>query len=111
LIVEGEELLGAKQNRIVNATFLVAGKTEIVIPVSCVEQRRWRYDSESFASAAVTPSKNYSTSSSKVMLWMHWNGMTLEKKNPCRRKRPAASSNRPPTARVKASLPSHGMNC
>jgi hypothetical protein len=51
LIVEGEELVGAKQNRIVNATFLVAGKTEIVIPVSCVEQGRWRYDSNEFSSS------------------------------------------------------------
>jgi len=50
LIVEGEELLGAKQNRIVNATFLVAGKSEVIIPVSCVEQGRWRYDSDSFVS-------------------------------------------------------------
>jgi hypothetical protein len=50
LLVEGEELVGAKQNRIVNATFLVAGNTEIVIPVSCVEQGRWRYDSNEFSS-------------------------------------------------------------
>ena len=43
LIIEGEELVGAKQNRIVNSSFLVAGKTEVVIPVSCVEQGRWSY--------------------------------------------------------------------
>jgi|YNPNPStandDraft_1061719.scaffolds.fasta_scaffold03923_2 hypothetical protein len=50
LIVEGEELVGAKQNRIVNATFLVPGKTELVIPVSCVEQGRWHYKTRSFHS-------------------------------------------------------------
>jgi len=50
LVVEGEELVGAKQNRIVNVSFLVAGKTEVVIPVSCVEQGRWSYDSKRFAS-------------------------------------------------------------
>jgi hypothetical protein len=50
LIIEGEELVGAKQNRIVNSSFLIAGKTEVVIPVSCVEQGRWRYRSETFAS-------------------------------------------------------------
>ncbi len=49
LIVEGEELVGAKQNRIVNATFLVAGQTEMVIPVSCVEQGRWRYETNEFS--------------------------------------------------------------
>ena len=36
LIIEGEELVGAKQNRIVNSSFLIAGKTEVVIPFSCV---------------------------------------------------------------------------
>ncbi len=51
LIIEGEELVGAKQNRIVNATFLVAAATETVIPVSCVEQGRWRYDSDRFGSS------------------------------------------------------------
>ena len=50
LIVEGEELVGAKQNRIVNSTFLVAGKTEVVLPVSCVEQGRWHYKSDTFTS-------------------------------------------------------------
>ncbi|MBM4305132.1 MAG: hypothetical protein FJ123_00200 [Deltaproteobacteria bacterium] len=50
LVVDGEELVGAKQNRIVNATFLIAGLTEITIPVSCVEQGRWSYRSQKFAS-------------------------------------------------------------
>lgn len=50
LIIEGEELVGAKQNRIVNSSFLIVGKTEVVIPVSCVEQGRWSYRSESFVS-------------------------------------------------------------
>ena len=50
LVVDGEELVGAKQNRIVNATFLIAGQTEITIPVSCVEQGRWSYRSQNFAS-------------------------------------------------------------
>ena len=50
LLVEGEELKGAKQNRIVNASFLIAGKTEAAIPVSCVEEQRWHYDSQKFSS-------------------------------------------------------------
>ncbi|MBC2712754.1 MAG: hypothetical protein HGJ94_17725 [Desulfosarcina sp.] len=50
LLVEGEELKGAKQNRIVNASFLIAGKTATTIPVSCVEEQRWHYDTQKFSS-------------------------------------------------------------
>jgi hypothetical protein len=50
LILDGEELVGAKQNRIVNTTILVAAGCEIVIPVSCVEQGRWTYRSDVFES-------------------------------------------------------------
>ena len=49
LVVDGEELMGAKQNRIVNASFLIAGNSEVVIPVSCVEQGRWSYRSAMFS--------------------------------------------------------------
>jgi len=41
LVLFGEELRGAMQNRIANASFLVPGHSEIVIDVSCVEQGRW----------------------------------------------------------------------
>lgn len=50
LIIEGEELVGAKQDRIVNSSFLIAGKTDVVLPVSCVEQGRWSYRSDAFVS-------------------------------------------------------------
>ncbi len=43
-------MVGAKQNRIVNATFLVAGKFSVKIPVSCVEAGRWYYRGKEFKS-------------------------------------------------------------
>ncbi|MBN3035972.1 MAG: hypothetical protein JW861_10335 [Bacteroidales bacterium] len=43
LLVEGEELTGARQNRIVNTSMMVGGYSEVVIPVSCTERGRWGY--------------------------------------------------------------------
>ncbi|MYF52386.1 MAG: hypothetical protein F4039_10465 [Gammaproteobacteria bacterium] len=43
LLFEGEELLGAKQNRILNISVLVKPKTDQTLPVSCVEAGRWHH--------------------------------------------------------------------
>jgi ARG and Rhodanese-Phosphatase-superfamily-associated Protein domain len=51
LLYDGEELVGAKQNRILNVTVLVATKSTLPIPVSCVEQGRWAPRSMLFGSA------------------------------------------------------------
>jgi hypothetical protein len=41
LLFEGEEVLGAQQNRTFDVTVLVAAGTELQVPVSCVEAGRW----------------------------------------------------------------------
>ncbi len=51
LFIEGEELIGAKQNRILNTTILIDARSRIKVPVSCVEQGRWHYRSKRFSSA------------------------------------------------------------
>ncbi|HOF39591.1 MAG TPA: HIRAN domain-containing protein, partial [Candidatus Hydrogenedentes bacterium] len=48
LLPEGEILTGAKQNRVINITILVAAQSELVVPVSCVEQGRWSSVSRRF---------------------------------------------------------------
>jgi hypothetical protein len=49
LVLDGEELRGAKQNRVLNTTILVAKHSEMVVPVSCTEHGRWRYETPDFA--------------------------------------------------------------
>ncbi len=58
LLLDSEELAGAKQNRVLNATILLKEHSETVIPVSCTEQGRWRYTSGTFAdSGHLSPPK------------------------------------------------------
>ncbi len=51
LLLDGEELVGAKQNRVLNTTVLVAAHATLRIPVSCVEQGRWNYRGHRFAAS------------------------------------------------------------
>lgn len=51
LFLEGEELRGAKQNRVLNTSVLALAAAKTVIPVSCVEQGRWRFTTRRFGSA------------------------------------------------------------
>lgn len=47
LILDGEQLIGAKQNRTTSRSILVAASAKTAIPVSCMEHGRWRHMSAS----------------------------------------------------------------
>src|SRR4051794_24633311 len=53
LLFEGEEVLGAQQNRTFDVSVLVPARSTLTVPVSCVEAGRWDglRHSESFAPA------------------------------------------------------------
>lgn len=57
LILDGEQLIGARQNRMTNRTLLLPAGSKTEIPVSCMEQGRWHAVGEEFA-----PSKQHSPS-------------------------------------------------
>jgi len=48
LLIDGEELAGAKQNRILNSSFLIPAHSTMRLPVSCSERGRWAYSSRKF---------------------------------------------------------------
>ena len=48
LLLDGEEILGSMQNRIVNTTIIIPAQSEKIIPVSCVEAGRWHSNSTKF---------------------------------------------------------------
>jgi hypothetical protein len=52
LFLFGEEIRGAKQNRVANASFLVPAHSDLVLDVSCVEAGRWqRHGRQRFSSS------------------------------------------------------------
>jgi len=49
LLADADVLIGAKQNRVMNKSMLLAPMSETIIDVSCIERLRWSYTSERFS--------------------------------------------------------------
>jgi hypothetical protein len=49
-LMVGEQVIGAKQNRVLNVSLMIGAHTALSVPVTCVEAGRWKYRSAKFAS-------------------------------------------------------------
>ena len=49
-LMAGEQLVGCKQNRVMNSSIMVPPRAEMPLPVTCVERGRWGYNSSAFSS-------------------------------------------------------------
>jgi hypothetical protein len=57
-LMAGEELVGGKQNRVLNASMMVAAGGEMPVPVTCVEVGRWGYRTRRFDSGTISSHYN-----------------------------------------------------
>ena len=62
ILIDGEEVVGGDQNRIVSETIIIAPKSSMKIPVNCSEQGRWAYKKEFMHSDYIA---NYNTRRAK----------------------------------------------
>jgi hypothetical protein len=55
LFIEGAEVRGGKQNRVLRTSILAPGRSQTRIPVVCTQLHRWEYDTRHFASGSHCP--------------------------------------------------------
>lgn len=86
ILIDGEEVVGGDQNRLVNTTTIIAAKSNMKIPVSCTEKGRWAYksefkNSEYIANYKTRRAKEYasrSKSSFQNVIWSSINDLEVE---------------------------------
>ena len=70
LVLDGEEIIGGRQNRIANASYLIAARAKVTVPVSCVESGRWRDATTLFAAGERLPQASIRAKDREIALAM-----------------------------------------
>lgn len=65
ILVDGDEITGAKQNRIVNTTILIPPKTTMKVSVSCTEHGRWHFKGNGSKKSNFTYSNYFANSNTR----------------------------------------------
>ena len=87
ILIDGEEVVGGDQNRIVNSTILIGANSKMKVSVSCSEKNRWAYksefkQSEYIANYNTRRAKEFASRSSKKFQNVIWSSIdTLEEVN------------------------------
>lgn len=80
--MDGDILTGAKQNRVLNSSVMIAPNSKINLPVSCIEQGRWHSVSDKFnPSNHISPQKLRAKKSQSVSLNLKANRFHLADQN------------------------------
>ena len=58
LLTDANVLSGAKQNRVLNKSVLLAPHSKTILDVSCIERGRWHYTTRNFSSPSTTADPN-----------------------------------------------------
>lgn len=75
IVLDGEEVVGGKQNRIINTTLVIPGSTTVKIPVSCIQAGRWKHDRADFRSGhAIFPARSHAAHKASVTANVHSSG-------------------------------------
>ncbi len=68
-LMDGDILAGAKQNRVINTSMLLAPESKSQVPVSCVEHGRWHHASKGFTGTDYSaPSKMRSDKAGQILM-------------------------------------------
>src|SRR5919108_689896 len=109
LLYEGEELVGAKQNRILKRSVLVEPRRTIKVSVACVERRRWSSQPGAFVAAprAAYPELRQANRAGQQAVWANVaaKSMRLEAFSPTEAAEAIYTSNRSTVEEYVQALP------